>query len=286
MIDAAAPPEWGPGPIFGVDRVTEFRAQHDDLEVVAEPHEIPGGMFMAMRDPAGTSSTCSIRAPRRPRAEQGPRSRRVNRLIRTAPYDPRCMGSRKAVSSSAVRPQPPHLALVIPAAVAPETARSVAVIDLGSNSWRLVVYRVRADGTWQVVGPAQRAGADRRGPRADGSPEPRGDRARRRGPRGVRELLRRARRGPRLDRRGRDERDPRRVQLRHPAGGDPRAHGARGPGPLRGGRRGSTGTWRRSTRRRCRTGSCSTWAAAACSSSACRTAWPSRGVMAARARCT
>ena len=53
MIDAASPPEWGPGPIFGVDRVTEFRAQHDDLEVVAEPHEIPGGMFMALRDPGG-----------------------------------------------------------------------------------------------------------------------------------------------------------------------------------------------------------------------------------------
>ena len=53
MIDAAAPPEWGPGPMFGVDRVTEFRARHDDLEVVAEPQEIPGGMLMALRDPGG-----------------------------------------------------------------------------------------------------------------------------------------------------------------------------------------------------------------------------------------
>ena len=53
MIDAAAPPGWGPGPMFGVDRVAEFRAEHDDLEVVAEPHEIPGGMLMALRDPGG-----------------------------------------------------------------------------------------------------------------------------------------------------------------------------------------------------------------------------------------
>ena len=53
MIDAAAPPEWGPGPIFGVDRVTEFRARHDDLDVVTEPQEIPGGTLMALRDPGG-----------------------------------------------------------------------------------------------------------------------------------------------------------------------------------------------------------------------------------------
>ena len=53
MIDAAATPGWGPGPIFGVDRVNAFRAEHDDLEVVAEPQEIPGGMIMALRDPGG-----------------------------------------------------------------------------------------------------------------------------------------------------------------------------------------------------------------------------------------
>jgi catechol 2,3-dioxygenase-like lactoylglutathione lyase family enzyme len=53
MIDAAAPPGWGPGPIFGVDRVTEFRAAHDGLEVLTEPEEIPGGMLMALRDPGG-----------------------------------------------------------------------------------------------------------------------------------------------------------------------------------------------------------------------------------------
>jgi len=62
------------------------------------------------------------------------------------------MAMRKAVSSSAALPQPPRLALVTPTAAAPGTARPVAVIDLGSNSWRLVVYQVRADGTWQVVG--------------------------------------------------------------------------------------------------------------------------------------
>jgi catechol 2,3-dioxygenase-like lactoylglutathione lyase family enzyme len=55
MIDAAAPPGWGPGPIFGVDRVTEFRAAHDGLEVLTEPEEIPGGMLMALRDPGGNS---------------------------------------------------------------------------------------------------------------------------------------------------------------------------------------------------------------------------------------
>ncbi len=53
MIDTAAPPEWGPGPMFGVDSVTAFRAGHDGLEVLAEPHEIPGGMLMALRDPGG-----------------------------------------------------------------------------------------------------------------------------------------------------------------------------------------------------------------------------------------
>ena len=53
MIDAAAPSDWGPGPMFGVERVAAFRAEHDGLEVVAEPHEIPGGMLMALRDPGG-----------------------------------------------------------------------------------------------------------------------------------------------------------------------------------------------------------------------------------------
>jgi exopolyphosphatase / guanosine-5'-triphosphate,3'-diphosphate pyrophosphatase len=48
--------------------------------------------------------------------------------------------------------RPSHLSLVaVPSARSAEP-RAVAVIDLGSNSWRLVVYRIAADGTWQVVG--------------------------------------------------------------------------------------------------------------------------------------
>lgn len=53
MVDAAAPADWGPGPIFGVDSVADFRAEHEGLDVVTEPTEIPGGMLMALRDPAG-----------------------------------------------------------------------------------------------------------------------------------------------------------------------------------------------------------------------------------------
>jgi catechol 2,3-dioxygenase-like lactoylglutathione lyase family enzyme len=53
MVDAAAVPDWGPGPMFGVERVTDFRAEHDELDVVTEPMEIPGGMLMALRDPGG-----------------------------------------------------------------------------------------------------------------------------------------------------------------------------------------------------------------------------------------
>jgi catechol 2,3-dioxygenase-like lactoylglutathione lyase family enzyme len=53
MIDGAGLDGWGPGPIFGVDSVTDFRAQHGELEVVTEPYEIPGGHLMAARDPAG-----------------------------------------------------------------------------------------------------------------------------------------------------------------------------------------------------------------------------------------
>jgi catechol 2,3-dioxygenase-like lactoylglutathione lyase family enzyme len=53
MIDGAGLDGWGPGPIFGVDSVADFRAQHGELEVVTEPYEIPGGHLMAARDPAG-----------------------------------------------------------------------------------------------------------------------------------------------------------------------------------------------------------------------------------------
>ena len=53
MIDGAGLEGWGPGPIFGVDRVVDFRAEHPELDVVTEPYEIPGGHLMAARDPAG-----------------------------------------------------------------------------------------------------------------------------------------------------------------------------------------------------------------------------------------
>lgn len=53
MVDGAAVAGWGPGPIFGVEHVADFRAEHGDLDVVTEPMEVPGGMLMALRDPAG-----------------------------------------------------------------------------------------------------------------------------------------------------------------------------------------------------------------------------------------
>ena len=53
MIDGAGLEGWGPGPIFGVDSVRDFHAEHAELDVVTEPFEIPGGMLMALRDPGG-----------------------------------------------------------------------------------------------------------------------------------------------------------------------------------------------------------------------------------------
>ena len=53
MIDGAGLDGWGPGPIFGVDSVRDFHAEHAELDVVTEPFEIPGGYLMAARDPAG-----------------------------------------------------------------------------------------------------------------------------------------------------------------------------------------------------------------------------------------
>jgi catechol 2,3-dioxygenase-like lactoylglutathione lyase family enzyme len=53
MIDGAGLDGWGPGPIFGVDSVAEFHAEHGDLDVITEPYEIPGGNLMAARDPSG-----------------------------------------------------------------------------------------------------------------------------------------------------------------------------------------------------------------------------------------
>ena len=54
MIDAAATPGWGPGPIFITEDVKAFHAQYDgayNLEM--PPFEIPGGYFSGFRDPSG-----------------------------------------------------------------------------------------------------------------------------------------------------------------------------------------------------------------------------------------
>jgi catechol 2,3-dioxygenase-like lactoylglutathione lyase family enzyme len=56
MIDAAAEPGWGPGPIFGVDSVDEWLSGQDGLDVVTPPFDIPGGRLMAFRDSAGNNA--------------------------------------------------------------------------------------------------------------------------------------------------------------------------------------------------------------------------------------
>jgi hypothetical protein len=54
MVDAAAAPGSGPGPIFGVDRVDDWLAERAaPLDVFMPPSDIPGGRLMGFRDPAG-----------------------------------------------------------------------------------------------------------------------------------------------------------------------------------------------------------------------------------------
>ncbi|MDQ3054286.1 MAG: VOC family protein [Actinomycetota bacterium] len=54
MLDAAGQPDWGPGPIFVVERLADFIAQHEGrLDIAVEPFEIPGGALFALRDPGG-----------------------------------------------------------------------------------------------------------------------------------------------------------------------------------------------------------------------------------------
>lgn len=54
MLDAAAEPGAGPGPIFGVERVDEWLAARAEvLDVFMPPSDIPGGRLMGFRDPAG-----------------------------------------------------------------------------------------------------------------------------------------------------------------------------------------------------------------------------------------
>jgi predicted enzyme related to lactoylglutathione lyase len=54
MIDGAAAPGFGPGPIFITDDVKAFHAAHDGAyELVAPPFEIPGGFLSCFKDPGG-----------------------------------------------------------------------------------------------------------------------------------------------------------------------------------------------------------------------------------------
>ena len=54
MIDAAAEPGFGPGPIFITDDVRAFHAKHDGAyELTAPPFEIPGGFLSCFTDPGG-----------------------------------------------------------------------------------------------------------------------------------------------------------------------------------------------------------------------------------------
>jgi len=54
MLDGAAEPGSGPGPIFGVEHVDAWLAdRHDALDVFMAPFDIPGGRLMGFRDAAG-----------------------------------------------------------------------------------------------------------------------------------------------------------------------------------------------------------------------------------------
>jgi hypothetical protein len=54
MVDAAALPGRGPGPIFVTDDVHAFHARHDGAyELTLPPFEIPGGFMSAFRDAGG-----------------------------------------------------------------------------------------------------------------------------------------------------------------------------------------------------------------------------------------
>jgi catechol 2,3-dioxygenase-like lactoylglutathione lyase family enzyme len=54
MVDAAAAPGAGPGPILGVDSVDEWLEGRDgQLDLVMPPADIPGGRLLGFRDPGG-----------------------------------------------------------------------------------------------------------------------------------------------------------------------------------------------------------------------------------------
>ncbi len=52
MVDAAAAPGSGPGPIFGVESVDQW-LDGRELDVFLPPSDIPGGRMMGFRDQAG-----------------------------------------------------------------------------------------------------------------------------------------------------------------------------------------------------------------------------------------
>jgi catechol 2,3-dioxygenase-like lactoylglutathione lyase family enzyme len=54
MVDAAADPGFGPGPIFITDDVQAFHAKHDGAyDLTLPPFEIPGGFMSGFKDPGG-----------------------------------------------------------------------------------------------------------------------------------------------------------------------------------------------------------------------------------------
>jgi predicted enzyme related to lactoylglutathione lyase len=54
MVDAAAQPGWGPGPIFITEDVAAFHARHEGAyELTLPPFEIPGGFMSGFKDPGG-----------------------------------------------------------------------------------------------------------------------------------------------------------------------------------------------------------------------------------------
>jgi catechol 2,3-dioxygenase-like lactoylglutathione lyase family enzyme len=56
MIDAAAAPGSGPGPVYSVDRVDEWLASLEvKLDVFLPPSDIPGGRLMGFRDGDGNA---------------------------------------------------------------------------------------------------------------------------------------------------------------------------------------------------------------------------------------
>ena len=89
----------------------------------------------------------------------------------------------------------------------------LAVIDLGSNSFRLVVF-MAGDGWWKRTDEIYEPVRIGEGLVASGELGERADGARAGDARRVRAVRARERAGRRLDRRGRDERDPRRRQRR------------------------------------------------------------------------